>query len=82
VNTVTEQEMRVLIRNLVIELVVYGVLVVTYSIVVLRLLSEPLARLFHSNLATYAFVALGLIVAQGALLDTITSFLLRWLHLE
>ena len=77
-----KQEIRILVRNLVVELIVYGVLVVTYSIVVLQLLSEPLTRLFHSSLATYAFVALGLIVAQGALLDTITSFLLRWLRLE
>jgi len=76
-----KREMRVLLRNFMVELIVYGVLVATYSIVVLRLLGEPLARLFHSNLVTYALAALGLIVAQGVLLDVITSFLLDRLRL-
>ena len=76
-----KQRMRVLLRNFVVELMVYGVLVTAYSVVVLRLLGEPLARLFHSNLVTYALAALGLIVAQGVLLDVITSFLLDRLRL-
>ncbi len=71
-----------LLRNLLIELVLYGILVVIYLAVVLRLLSEPLTQLFHTNLVTYAILGLGLIVAQGALLDIITSFLLKRLHLE
>jgi hypothetical protein len=45
-------------------------------------LNAPLTRLFHTNLVTYAFVALGLIVAQGALLDVVTSFLLERLRLD
>lgn len=73
--------MRILWRNFVVELMVYGVLVTAYSVVVLRLLGEPLARLFHSNLVTYALAALGLIVAQGVLPDVITSFLLDRLRL-
>ena len=72
---------RVLLRNLVIELLVYGALVVAYSVVVLRLLGEPLSRLFGSNLVIYALVSLALIVAQGILLDVITSFLLDQLRL-
>ncbi len=76
------EKMRVLLRNLTIELVIYAILVVTYSVVVLRLLSAPLARLFHTNLVTYAFIALGLIAVQGALLDAVTSFLLERLRLE
>ncbi len=75
------REKRVLLRNFVIELTVYGVLVAAYLVVVLRLLSEPLTRLFHSNLVAYAFTGLGLIVAQAALLDIITSFLLDLLRL-
>jgi hypothetical protein len=73
---------RVLLRNFVIELIVYGGLVAAYSVVVLRLLGEPLARLFHSQLAAYALISLGLIVAQGVLLDVLTSFLLGKLRLE
>jgi hypothetical protein len=76
-----KREMRVLLRNFVIELVVYGVLVAAYSTVVLRFMGEPLARLFNSNLTTYAVSSLGLILAQGVLLDIITSFLLDRLRL-
>jgi hypothetical protein len=80
--TMNRRRMRVLLRNFVVELIVYGVLVAAYSVVVLRLLGEPLVRLFHSNLVTYAFIGLGLIVAQGVLLDAITSWLLDQLRLE
>jgi cation transporter-like permease len=76
------EKTRVLLRNLAIELVVYAILVIIYSFIVLRLLNAPLTRLFHTNLVTYAFVALGLIVAQGALLDVVTSFLLERLRLD
>ncbi len=76
------EQVRVLLRNLAIELVVYTILVVIYTVVVLRLLSQPLARLFDTNLVTYAIVSLGLIAAQGALLDAVTSFLLKRLRLE
>jgi hypothetical protein len=76
-----KREIRTLMRNFVIELVIYGILVIVYSLVVLRLLGEPLARLFGSNLITYALISLGLIVAQGVLLDLITSFLLDRLRL-
>ncbi|HIE38367.1 MAG TPA: hypothetical protein EYH30_03655 [Anaerolineales bacterium] len=76
-----EREIRRLIRNLAIELVLYGILVVAYFVVVLELLSEPLTRLFHNDLTLYAFAGLGLIVAQGVLLDAATSFLLDRLGL-
>ena len=74
--------MRNLIRNFVIEVLIYGVLVVGYFILVLRLLAGLLNGLFEGNLALYAFVALGLIVAQGALLELVTSFLVSRLGLE
>jgi hypothetical protein len=77
-----KQKTRVLLRNFVVELIVYGVLVAAYSVIVLRLLGKPLAQLFHSNLGTFAFVSLALIVAQGVLLDALTSFLLDKLRLE
>lgn len=77
-----DQDLRVVMRNFVIELVVYSVLVLIYSVVALRWLSEPLSRLFHSNLLAYAVLSLGLIVAQGALLDIVTAFLLDQLALD
>ena len=77
-----EQRTWKLARNLAIELIVYSILVVAYFVVALQFLGEWLARLFHSNLVTYALLSLGLIVAQGVLLDAITSFLLDRLNLS
>ena len=73
---------RILIRNFLIELVLYGVLVVGYFLVALRLLNNYLTGLFHSNLVLYAILALFLIVVQGVLLDGVTSFLLNQVKLE
>jgi hypothetical protein len=70
------------IRNFAIEVLLYTVLVVGYFFLVLRLLQEPLKRLFTTNLVVYAFVALGLIVVQGAVLEFVTSFLISRLGLE
>ena len=74
-------KMRILLRNFVIELTVYGVVATAYVVVVLRLLSEPLVRLFSSNLTAYALTGLILILVQGVLLDIVTSFLLDRLRL-
>ena len=73
---------RKLIRNLSIELIVYGTLVTAYLVIATRWLGRPLARLFDGNLVTYAFVSLALILAQGVALDLVTSFLLNQLRLE
>jgi hypothetical protein len=73
---------RKLIRSLAIEALVYAVLVLAYFFLVLRLLGEPLMRLFSSNLTLYAILALALIVIQGAVLEFLTSFLLRQLGLD
>jgi hypothetical protein len=69
------------IRNLLIELVVYGVLITVYAVSVLQALTDPLANLYDSNLTLYAFVALFLIVGQGVLLEEVTSFLMDRLRL-
>lgn len=73
---------RTFIRNFVIEILIYGLLVVGYFLLVLRLLGGLLKGLVDENLTLYAFVALVLIVLQGALLELITSFLVRRLGLE
>lgn len=74
--------MRKLIRNFTIEVLIYAVLVVGYFFLVLRFLGEPLAKLFTTDLTLYAFVALALILAQGAVLEFLTTFLLNRLGLE
>jgi hypothetical protein len=47
-----------LIRNFMLELLVYGVLLVVYFLTVLRYLDEPLYNLFNQNLYVYAGAAL------------------------
>jgi hypothetical protein len=69
-------------RNLVVELVVYGMLVTFYALTVLQFLLVPLARFYHDNRPLYAFLALGLIVGQGVFLEGVTSFLMDRLRLE
>jgi len=73
---------RILIRNLIIELIVYGVLLVIYFFAVLRFLGDFLINLFENQLLVYSFIGLGLIVAQAVLLETVTSWLIRLLRLD
>jgi hypothetical protein len=73
---------RQLIRNFLIEVVVYGVLLVIYFFVALRYLGKPLADLFNSNLLAYAVIGLGLIVVQAVFLEFVTSILFDFLGLH
>jgi hypothetical protein len=77
-----DHRLRVLIRNFAIEVLVYAALVVGYFYLVLRILGEPLKKLFSEHLPLYAFLALALIVVQGVVLEFVTSFLLSRLGLE
>jgi hypothetical protein len=72
---------RVLVR-FGVELLVYGVLLTAYFLLVLRFLSAPLLAMSGGNPWIYALVAILLIVAQGVVLDWVTSFLVEQLHLE
>ncbi|HCB50344.1 MAG: hypothetical protein AMJ56_06575 [Anaerolineae bacterium SG8_19] len=71
-----------IIRNFLIELVVYGALVVAYFILVLRSLGGWLTSLYDNNLPVYSIVALVLIVVQAVFLEKVTSFLIERLGLE
>lgn len=82
VTTMRNRRARILIRNFAIEVLIYTALVVGYFLLVLRLLGEPLKKLFTDHLILYAFAALALIVVQGAVLEFITSFLIRRLGLD
>ena len=75
-------EARRLIRNFAIEVLVYAALVLGYFLLVLQFLGQPLARLFSDNLVLYAAVALVLIVAQGVVLEAVTSFIMGLLGLD
>ncbi len=63
--------------TLLVEVAIYAILLLAYFLLVLQFLGEPLRKLFQENLTLYAFLALGLIVAQGVVLDFVTSFLVQ-----
>lgn len=75
-------EPRILFRNLVFELIIYGGLILAYNFLVLRWLRDWLLLIFNSNLIIYAVSALSLIVIQGVFLDFVTSFLLKYIKLD
>lgn len=77
-----ETNVKILVRNLIIELIVYGILLIGYFFLVLRYLNDFLTDLFLNQLIVYAFLGLGLIVAQGVVLEALTSFLIRKLRLD
>jgi hypothetical protein len=75
-------DVKILLRNFLIELIIYSLLVIVYVLVVLRLLAEPLEALFRSNLVVYAFLGLVLILAQAVLLEAVTTFIVSRLKLD
>ena len=76
------EESRKLLRNFIIELAVYGVLVVVYFLVVLQSIGDWLTSLYYNNLTVYAILALMLIVVQAVILEKVTAFLIERLGLE
>lgn len=73
---------RSLLTRLLIELGIYGALVLAYLWIVLRVLTDFLTQLAGSTPVLYAVLALALIVTQGLLLEMVTTFLLERLRLE
>ena len=71
-----------LVRNFIIELVVYGVLLVIYFFAVLQYLGGMLENLYLNNSTLYALIGLVLIVTQAVVLEAITSYLIRLLGLD
>ena len=65
------------LRAFLIELLIYAVLVVGYFFLVLHFLNDWLKEIFDRSKGTYAVVALLLIIVQGIVLETITTFLLK-----
>ncbi len=71
-----------LVRNFLLEVALYGVLVVAYFLIVLRFLGDWLTEVFKSDLTLYAALAIGLVVVQAVFLDWVTNFLLDLLQIE
>lgn len=74
--------LRVLVRNMIFELLIYGVMLVVYFFAVLRFLGKYLTDLYENQISIYAALSLVLIVVQGVLLEAITSYLIRLLRLD
>lgn len=64
------------LKDFLLELLVYGILVAAYYLLVLHYLGPSLKSVYQQNRHWYAFLALGLIIAQGFLLEVLTRFLL------
>jgi hypothetical protein len=74
-----KREIRNSLKSFLVELLVYGVLVVGYFFLVLNFLGGWLYRLFEHNRHFYAFIALVLIVGQGFVLEALTRMLLGFI---
>lgn len=68
------------IRAFLIELVVYALLVTAYFFLVLHYLSGWLQDLHLHHVKLYALVAIALIIGQAVLLESVTTWLLRFLR--
>jgi hypothetical protein len=71
-----------LIRNFVLEMIVYSALLLVYFLTILRILGNWLFDLFNNNLLVYAIVGLMIMLIQGVVLEWLTSLLIRLLGLE
>jgi hypothetical protein len=67
------------LKPFLLEFVVYAALITVYYLLVLHLLGNRLAQIYQQDKRFYAFLALGLIVGQGFLLETLTRLLLAWI---
>ena len=74
-----DQEAKSSLKSFLIELLVYAALVLGYYFLVLHFLGGWLHELFEHNRKTYAAMTLLLIVCQGILLETFTTFLLAFI---
>lgn len=71
-----------MMRSLVLELAIYGPLVTIYFFVVMLLAKDFLQTIYYEKPVIYSIVTLLVIVAQGVLLEALTSWLLRKIGLR
>lgn len=77
-----KMEPQLLIRNLIVEILLYSLLLVGYYFLVIHWMQDWIPDLFASNLTVYAFVGLGLILIQAVFLDLVTSILMKYIKLD
>jgi hypothetical protein len=73
-------ENKATIVSFLLELIVYGALMVAYFFLVLHFLGDWLLGLYQQDNRLYAVAALFLVVCQGLVLEIFTTGLLRWIR--
>lgn len=68
---------RAIWKEFALELLIYAVFVIGYFLLVLRFVGDWIAGLHAQRPVAYAFVALGLILVQGVVLESVTRTLMR-----
>lgn len=68
------------LKAFLIELVVYSALVIGYFFAVLHFLADWLNHLEKAHINIYSLVAIGLIIGQAILLESVTTALMRLLQ--
>jgi hypothetical protein len=76
--TPTKKEKSTTLRAFVVELAVYGVFVTAYFFLVLHYLADWLQNLHLHHVKLYALMAIVLIIGQAVLLESVTTWLLRF----
>jgi hypothetical protein len=76
----TKKEKTKTLRAFLVELVIYVVFVTVYFFLVLHFLANWLQDLHLHHVKLYALMAIVLIIGQAVLLETITTWLLRFLR--
>jgi hypothetical protein len=76
----TKKEKTKTLRAFLIELAIYIVFVTVYFFLVLHFLANWLQDLHLHHVKLYALMAIVLIIGQAVLLETITTWLLRFLR--
>ena len=76
----TKKETSNTLRAFLIELAVYAVFVTGYFFLVLHYLSGWLQDLHLNHVKLYALVTIVLIIGQAVLLESVTTWLLRFLR--
>jgi uncharacterized membrane protein YvlD (DUF360 family) len=77
-----KQEPKILLRNLLVEIIIYSILIFGYYLLVLRWLDDWLMEVFSTNLVFYAIAGLGMIFIQAVVLDFVTSYLMKYVKLD
>jgi len=76
----TKKEKTKTFRAFLVELAIYIVFVTVYFFLVLHFLADWLQDLHLHHVKLYALMAIVLIIGQAVLLETVTTWLLRFLR--